>query len=104
MSAPVTMIKNAQLPKPYKNRHTTIVFQANPGGDVRGSSLALVLAPKTSFFSALTRTIRKFPSFLFRTCLGSTKRARAESSMISINKSKVFDSTLGGAPQQQGGS
>ena len=98
------MIKNAQLCEFYQNRHTTIIITANPGGDVRGSSLAHILAPKTSFFSAPTRTIRKFPNFRLRTCLGPTKRARAESSMISINKSKVFDSTLGGAPQQQGGS
>ena len=96
------MIKNAQLCEFYQNRHTTIIITANPGGDVRGSSLALVLAPKKWLFSAPTRTIRKFPNFLTQTCLGSTKRARAEGSMISINKSKVFDSTLGGAPQNKG--
>ena len=102
MSAQVAMIKNAQLPEISKNRHTTIIIPANAGGDVRGSSLAHVLAPKKWLFSAPTRTIRKFPNFPGKTCLGSTKRARAEGSMISINKSKVFDSTLGGAPQQGG--
>ena len=83
-----TMIKNAQLPKPYKNRHTIIVFLANPGGDVRGSSLAPI-------FSAPTRTIRKFPNFQSQTCLGSTKCARAEISTSNIAKSSRFGSTLG---------
>ena len=50
MSAPVTMIKNAQLPKPYKNRHTTIVFPANAGGDVRGSSLSTRFSTENLIF------------------------------------------------------